>query len=389
MALGADAVNPVTEDGESIPALSSGGAEPHSTPLKNTPQTPHTPAPKIPLAQLVHFDDEKFAPGGTQVNTSPEDRIVWQSGTPRPALAGKKRGVQDSPVDLSSPAPKKRRDPISTTKTPMDDPASQLWKKYSGTGAKPRAGGDPTARLFQGANRSPSTFRRAYTSPGGLASGSRLKRRKTTPFDDSNNEEAFKEVTDDAESTGSRMGARKARVHLLMTEVKKKMDTPEMSDDVPMPSSMPEVDELALPSSPLRPTSARVAEAKVDKATTENTTLNSSDGEEFGDFDVDMDDLAEIDHIASTQQVKLDPVSAPNILPIEAKAAPLPLFKESGIKMHDDEDYGLDDDDDDYGDDDIFGGDEIDNLMASIEEPSSTKSVPYVRSFDYNRKSSR
>lgn len=389
-----------------MPALSSGeagsttAAEPHSTPLKNTPRTPHTPAPKIPLAQLVHFDDERFVLGGTQVSTSPEDRIYWQSGTPRPALAGfagKKRSVQDSPIDLASPAAKRRRDqnpelrdPTSNAKTPLDDPASQLWKKYSGTGAKPRAGGDPAARLFQGANRSPSTFRRAYTSPGGLASGSRLKRRKTTPFEDSNNEETPKDVVDDMMLNVPRMAGRKARVHLLMTEVKKKMDTPGMSDDVPMSSSLPDADEPALPSSPLRPTTARIPEAKLVTAVNEFPVHNSSDGEEFGDFDVDMDDLAEIDHIASTQQVKADLVPVPNVPSIEAKPIPPSLFKEGRMKLDDDEDYGLDDDDDDYGDDDIFGGDEIDSLMATIEEPSaSAKSVPYVRSYDCNRKSSR
>ncbi|KAI5800104.1 hypothetical protein EDC01DRAFT_535085 [Geopyxis carbonaria] len=327
-------------------------------------EPPTTPAPRVPLYQLMSVDEELFAVNSSQANVTPEDRLYWQSGTPAEGAskaasrAGKKRVAAYSPPPTDSPAGKRQETSFdlqnlgNTLKTPLIDPATQLWKKYS-------AGGDPAARLFDAAlNRSPSGFRRALVVPEGH-SQNRLKRRKTT---------AFEEIADSdvlgGETSSSSIPldgvSRKKRVNRLMNQLKN-VGKSETKPPIPeLSSPLAKSRWRDMPSSPVhaRPEENKVA-TELDK-TEEVGKFISSESEDYGDFDdndVDMDFFEQVDKAVERSQ------SGPsNSRPAHAGAN----MPSSPPNRFDDDDGDMFDDDGD----DSFYSTAFDALMSPFDIPS-------------------
>lgn len=323
---------------------------------------PHTPAPRVPLSQFIGIEE---VPSATQPQDTPEERVVWQTGTPRPTTRdGKghnrqKRAASNSPILIDSPAGKRRAEKFNladitgTLKTPMDDndPASQLWKHYSGTDSERK---NPATRLFPTAGVDRSPLRRAVSSPEGLHREGlpRWKRRRTAAVDIV---EAPSSETLGGSCTDSTtpVAQKKARVNRLMVEVKKNMEHRK-----PSPPSSQEDETSDLADSPVRVRSKPVVPVVQD------VQVNRDDSDEFGEFDddIDMGFLEEVDKITSTAQQQK---TVPEPMRISPAPSKIPII------------HNVDDDDEDFGDDDdCFFTEELQSLVAQFDTPSQTGHLP-------------
>ena len=151
------AVHPAAADVEG-----EGAPEPCSTP-KPVPARiapPSTPAPRLPLADLVGNAESTNRPPRPHI--SPEEQLCWRaapsprtsqrSATPAPGT-GRKRARSSSPAapsqDDSLPHPAKR----AAVRTPQADPAAELWNKYTtNKGASPSKKGLAFAHLLDGSS---------------------------------------------------------------------------------------------------------------------------------------------------------------------------------------------------------------------------------------------
>lgn len=306
-------------------------------------ECPKTPAPRLPLSDLIGLSDEaRFAQAVAQADTSPEDRIMWQlspRGTPSASQAtpamrrekrSKKRPPSSSPLhspNVDSPAGRKRRGgPFDAQrlgvllKTPLADPAMQLWSKYSANtnpGPTNARAVNPAARLFStesGLGQSPLGLRRSY-SCGPDWPHSRLKRRKiNSPEDIPETDESLEEQLEREEDLGPGP-SRLSRVSRLVEKVKETLEKPSSMPNIPSsPSSLPHTHDyhLGITSSPTRRIAKRggyeVNPDNLEGGVFENDGVHfgSSDTEDFGDFDdddIDIVMLEKAEKLAESQAV--------------------------------------------------------------------------------------
>lgn len=323
---------------------------------------PHTPAPRVPLSQLTSTED---MPSATQPQDTPEERVVWQAGTPQHqtndgnGLRKKRSGDQDSPILLDSPAGKRKSKSYSladmgdSLKTPMDDPATQLWKSY-GTDSDSKK--NPATRLFSAAGIERSPLRRAISSPEGLPF-QRMKRRRTAGL-----EHEHLSSDDKPKSPGTPVARKKARVSRLMDQVKKNIDR--KPSPPPSPSRH---NDAVFSSSPVR-SRAKSADPLLEVV---SETKKLEDSDEFGEFDdddIDMGFLEEVDRVASTAQLAAtQQQQTPNLTSVSI--TPINSFSNAINGDDDDEDFG------DDGDDDFFTA-ELQTLVAQYDTPNTTQNGP-------------
>lgn len=376
-------------------------------------ECPKTPAPRLPLSDLIGLGDEgRFTQVVPQADASPEDRIMWQlspRGTPNasqttPAMKKEKRGKKrppDSPPmsspNIDSPAGKKRlKGPFNlqrlgtTLKTPLADPAMQLWSKYSAnTSSGPTNARvvNPAARLFGtessqwgGPNQSPMGLRRSY-SCGPDWPGSRLKRRKTNPSEDVHElDESMAELFEKEEEVGAHGPgpSRLSRVSRLVEKVKETLEKPLSISNIPSSSSpLPHTHDhhFDITSSPTR----RIVERKSYESNTGSAesvandaeNFGSSDTEDFGDFDdddIDMVMLEKAEKLAGGQVAQqnisfAEPMTRLQVSPLVGESKlPYPVREQPGLSLAED-----DDDDEFDGGDDTFYTEDFENIISRYE----------------------
>lgn len=366
-------------------------------------ECPKTPAPRLPLSDLIGIgDDGRFTPTVPQVEASPEDRIMWQlspRGTPHggsqttPApnktKRGKKRPPSSPPMsspNFDSPAGKQHHKEASNLqrtgfipKTPLADPAMQLWSKYSTAGTTNARVANPATRLFgtegiqrAGVNQSPLGLRRAY-SCGPDWPHSRLKRRKTNSSEEiCELDESMEAPLDKDEDFGNHGPgpSRLSRVSRLVDKVKETLEKPSSMPNVPSSSSpLPYTHDHHpdITSSPTRRVAKRhevnAENMESGECANGNAQTGSSDTEDFGDFDdddIDMVMLEKAEELASeTSQIVYQNNTFAEPIPM----AKLPLVEEqpklpSTVEFDDDE---FDDDDD------TFYTADVENLISKYE----------------------
>lgn len=307
-----------------------------------TKECPQTPAPRLPLCDLIGIGEEGKHPQPiAQLDCSPEDRITWQlspkGSQVTPVAAKGKASKRKRPMDSSpmgSPGadtPRGNKKPGAfnlqplgnTLKTPLADPAMQLWSKYSNKPSGPLRPINPATRLFNGdasknrdTNTSPLGLRRAYSCGPDWPVEPRLKKkRKTIPVDSRINPDnvetpSAKEPNSGSSGLGS---SRLSRVNRLVDKVKETLGKPSLMPRPPSSSSpLPERPDhdLDLTSSPLgkgRGQGRGVARPTSGGAVSPNgaAPAGGSDSEDFGDFDdgdIDIDMLEEAERFAENSQ---------------------------------------------------------------------------------------
>lgn len=368
-------------------AITDSLPDPVLDPVKECPKTP---APRLPLSDLIGLSDEaRFAQALTQADTSPEDRIMWQlspretpKGFQTPAMRKERRSKKrpsDSPLNspnVDSPAGRKRqRGPFNLQrsgaplKTPLADPAVQLWSKYSSTNSGPTNARavNPTARLFSTEGclgQSPLGLRRSY-SCGPDWPHSRLKRRKTNSVEDIPEvNESLEEQLEGEEEFGNYASgpSRLSRVSRLVEKVKETLEKPSSMSNISSSSpSLPHTHgyHLDLISSPTRRIVKRRSYDKLEDRDFGDDG-DSSDTEDFGEFDdgIDIVMLEKAEKLAESQIMHRD-VSVAEPVKEQSK---LPAAES---------------DDDEFDDDDAFYTEDFENIISKYE----TETAPPVPTY--------
>jgi hypothetical protein len=391
-------------------------------------ECPKTPAPRLQLSDLIGIGDEGTPTQALlQARDSPEDRIMWQMsprGTPNGASQttpapkkGRRSKKRTASPNVVTPIGKKRGETfnlqrLGVLKTPLADPAMQLWSKYStagnSSGSNPDA--NPAARLFgaEGTNQSPLGLRRAY-SCGPDWPQTRLKRRRIVSSEDiSELDEVPEGPTGSEGEPGNRAPgpSRLSRVSRLVDKVKETLEKPSSMPNILSSSPLHE-NSLDGTSSPIRRggggrtyTINPQAEESEDEGDDgdgdgdgddnsndkEEGHIASSDSEDFGDFDdddIDMmmldkaEELAENSTGAHQTMASLagDPVAEPE-LPSGKGQQILTPVKKSIVEEEDEDEFG-DDDDDEFA-----AG--VENLISKYET-QTTVNNPNTSSPDQQR----
>lgn len=365
-------------------AITDSLPDPVLDPVKECPKTP---APRLPLSDLIGLSDEaRFAQALTQADSSPEDRIMWQlspRGTPKalqtPAMKKEKRSKKRPPSsplnspNVDSPAGRKRqRGPFNLQrpgvplKTPLADPAVQLWSKYSSTNSGPTStrAANPAARLFNaegGLGQSPLGLRRSY-SCGPDWPHSRLKRRKTNSAEDTcilEMDESVEEQLEKEEEFGNNASgpSRLSRVSRLVEKVKETLDKP---CSVPIisssSSSLPHVHDyhLDIISSPTRRIVKRRSYDNLEDGDFGNDGehFGSSDTEDFGDFDDDDIDIVMLENAEKLAETRIMYRNDSVVELVEEQ----PMLPAAGSE-----------DDDEFDDDETFYTEDFENIISKYE----------------------
>lgn len=365
-------------------------------------ECPKTPAPRLPLSDLIGLSDEaRFAQAGAKADSSPEDRIMWQlspRGTPSasqtPAMRKERRGKKRPPTspplyspNVDSPAGRKRQRGSFNLqrlgvplKTPLADPAIQLWSKYSSTNSGPT--GDRavnSARLFStegGLGQSPLGLRRSY-SCGPDWPHSRLKRRKTNSSEDIlEMDESVEEQLEKEEDLGNHGPgpSRLSRVSRLVEKVKETLEKPSSMPNISSSSSsLPHIHgyPLDITSSPTGRIAKRSYDSLEGRVFANNEEhFGSSDTEDFGDFDDDEIDivmLEKAEKLAESQIVRRkvsfsEPMSHLHVSP------PVEQPKLPAAESEDDE---FDDGDD------AFYTEDLEDIISKYETQSAPSAPTY------------
>lgn len=357
-------------------------------------ECPKTPAPRLPLSDLIGPSDEaRFAQAIAKADSSPEDRIMWQlspRGTPNasqtPAMRKERRGKKRPPTsplyspNVDSPAGKKRqRGPFNfqrlgvPLKTPLADPAVQLWSKYSSTNSGPM--GDRavnSARLFStegGLGQSPLGLRRSY-SCGPDWPHSRLKRRKTNSSEDiPETDESIEEQLEKEEDLGNHGPgpSRLSRVSRLVEKVKETLEKPSSMPNISSSSSsLPHIHgyPLDITSSPTGRIAKRSYDSLEGRNFTNDESFGSSDTEDFGDFDDDEIDIVMLEKAEklAENQIVHRKVSFSEPMPHLNISPPVKQPKLPAVESEDDE---FDDGDD------AFYTEDLENIISKYETQSA------------------
>jgi len=326
------------------------------TPDRPTPaslrEPPQTPVPRLNIRDLLQSTEDDKAFSDSQAEDLPGEHVTWAKSTPIIKKGGAhsqlKRNVSSSPPEIRTPAAKRQLGSSTA------DPAMQLWKKYGSDSDSAQRSANPAARLFapDRVDKSPSNLRRS-TAPGVLTTHNRLKRRKTTHFDllhevvpDSEDDEP------DAIQVVKKKGSKSLRVGSLVDQVKQDLNRRQK----PLASSAPLTNsgENVFSSSPSRATDhpEDMMDAQPAPMTTEKLQ-DFDDEDDYGEFDIDMETIDEIERQSQANHLPPPPLST---VPTAGTPA-LDEFNE-------------------FSDDDIFCGAEFEQLVAQFDTPAKVGDGP-------------
>lgn len=353
----------------------AGDVEPVQLPtprrLRSLSDLPATPKPRLSIEHLL-TDEEKAFPD-SQPDDRNEVRVTWERSTPGVRMRHK-RAASSSPPPIRTPLGKRQ----AMLSKPTDDPAMELWKKYGlgmDAGLRKDRPANPAVRLFapDREDRSPSNLRRG-TSSETPATLNRLKRRKTQSFELFRESESLESGLDIPAGT-IKKASRQERVVSLMDQVKQSMKQKARGKLPILPSSPPPHADSEDPpqSSPLHRSLA--APPQPSAVSTNISTTNDSDSEDFGDFDdadIDMEfieKVEEIERIASTarqsqalaQSQALEQHTSPPPQPVPPPPPPQSLAQPEAATVLDEFNES--------GDDDLFGSIEFQELVAQYDAP--------------------
>ncbi|KAI9782713.1 MAG: Tripartite DNA replication factor [Geoglossum umbratile] len=338
--------DPTTED--AVEESERGPLQPPSTQESVKPLTkdcPRTPAPRLPLADLIGTNGEDAPQRDTIQEISPE-RVFWKHitpgsvpqsiATPSHFLQRGKRARSSSPPSspyAMSELKPERQSLQKNPRTPQADPAMELWNRYSmSTANKSTAKLPPdfTHLLINGSSPHPPGAR---TSPGSvlrrsLSCGmewptSKVKRRRTAGPGADSSDDVFFALAEDTQETPAR--SKLSRVSLLVDKLQESLshptrmtnqNGPSSSSPLPLNGDLPMLDN----SSPLRRASGDTWEGRPsvalrleeslpserDLTIDQNVRVQENSSSEFGDFDdadIDMDMLNAVESAAVTTAV--------------------------------------------------------------------------------------
>lgn len=390
-----------------------------SKPAKECPQTP---APRIPLADLISNTEDAFrlAPGK---EVTPDDHVIWQhipkSSDPNntSATPGKKRHHSSSPC--SSPLTA-RKEPFDMQKfqikTPQNDMAADLWNNYIGK-TKGNCNVDvPPPRFTNLLSSSPQTpaSAKASRNSSGLRRSiscttdwptSRAKRRK---LDEGEETRKARDIFSRSKSNllDSGKSSKSSRINFLVGKIQESLSKyskaraagpssssflPERTDDIenrsPSPAEKRRRNMRAVEQNNQNSVADQSEESRNDTGSAQEAVPQGSSSE-FGDDDLDQDllELAEasIDPLETRIQgdeeisanleceTALEPVQpAPNQVDQASIKGDDTMLKATSTNAHQDDEDEFDDDDDDFPDN-------MEEIMAQYDKevPAQQKQLP-------------
>lgn len=370
------------------------------TPLKSSSQPepverklpPSTPAPRLPLADLLGNADGKRAMSS---NITPEEHVLWvhaqTPGSSQPVVTpAKKRKRAKSSSPASSQQEPLHRDTFSSDKlnnsfnTPQVDPAADLWLRYA-NGTKGPTADKPTAfshLIRDSSPNSPATVGsvgglRRWASCGIEWPQSATKRRRT-----SRRVDELPRQDEDAADGNSKI----SKVGALLERMKETLTKPVHELPEGPSSSSPLPGRTVILQEALRQSLAIVQEQDEHSPNQKGCQDNSrrlppskSPSSDYGDDEIDPD---MIDAIDSTARITRN-ASQANIQPTPAIGP-----EESRIPMHQPASQGLAptaaglahgetqadfDEFDDDDDDDLFAAVDLENLTAQCISQSQLR----------------
>lgn len=306
-------------------------------------QCPHTPANRIPLADLIGNTEDAF--NCDPKDTTPEDHIYWQHGpTPRSSIPsatannarrGKKRARSSSPASSSQNQKSAHFDTEETLdlkilqeslKTPHNDPALDLWARYTDASlVKKDADGKPLPAFAHLMTSSPQTPNTTDSKASGLQRSiscgnewpaSKSKRRK---FNHESAEGKVKDIFAASKAAIMASGKSKAsRITLLMEKLQEnsrkvpQIEVSGPSSSSPLPDRFGPLNTHALSPAPKR---IAAQQEQHDQAQTEETLEPSHDvrapwqedegreslSSDFGDEDLALDILEAVEQSTCIQ----------------------------------------------------------------------------------------
>jgi len=369
---------------------------------------PSTPATRLPLADLIGNADDSNK-RNTALAKTPEEHLLWVTnlgGSQKRAVAperrNKKRARSSSP--LSSQQEKETFDLNNlhqSLKTPQADPAADLWSTYAGNanGHDIAAEGINVAFAHLIETSSPHSSATAG-SVGGLRRWascgvewptSNKKRRRTTGV--------FREQKNNT-LVGSDELPKKSRIGLLVEQLEGLAkptrqavpNAPSSSSPLREPNGLRE-DPHGSPLQRLAPIDEDLEEPRLQPESPQRNKAASqarrtavlspaSSSSEFGDGDIDMDTLVEIESTLRTiapEKAHIEATEKPAALPSsQAYELPPPPQINSAIEpsKHCASTH-IDDDFDDFGDDeDLFAADLEQVASLYDTRPDFTASRP-------------
>lgn len=290
------------------------------------------------------------------------EHVTWAKSTPILRKEGLKRPASSSPPELRTPAGK-RLHVHSEMLSSSADPAMQLWKKYGSDSDLAQRPANPAARLFapDPADRSPSTLRRAIP-PGAQTTHNRIRRRQASAPETVS--EPHSSHLEDGEpgavaAPAIKKSSKNSRVVNLVDQVKQNLSRKNQPAASSAPLAGSEDGGIFSSSPPQAPLGREEEEDTtagfVVPAAPENPPgFEDDDEDDYGDFDIDMETIDEIDRQSQAPRQQ-PPESQPTV---PAPASPdLDEFN-------------------DFGDDDLFTGAEFEQLVAQYDSPSQVGPRP-------------
>lgn len=338
------------------PALSQSNKTEPSTQTKESRQTkecPHTPANRIPLADLISNTEDavKLAPGK---EITPDDHVFWQH-VPRssgaecdetPASRGKKRRHSSSPTSSPIKEPFDMQKFQSLLKTPQNDMATDLWNNYvEKTMANGKVELPPPrwANLLSSSPQTPASAKTTRDSSGLRRSNSctddwpssKAKRRKL--FTDEETRKA-RNIFSRSKSNVLDSGNSKSKINFLVGKIQESLERTSRSCKATSSDSSP----VQGPTHALRNRSPSPAEGRRNRAIEKSNRIGTPEkpkmpgvflqgsSSDFGDDDLDQDliDLVEavvddpVDTDPSLVAVEKGPGLASEELPVNVPDVP-------------------------------------------------------------------
>ena len=351
------------------------------TPIKPPPASlgdpPQTPAPRLNIRDLLlSTEDEKPMPDSEMDDLSGE-HVTWAKSTPVLRKEGLKRPASSSPPELRTPAGK-RQHIHSGMLSSSADPAMQLWKKYGSDSDLAQRPANPAARLFapDPADRSPSTLRRAVP-PGVQTTHNRIRRRQTSapesgfePHSPQLEDGELAAAAAAAAAPAIKKGSKNSRVVNLVDQVKQNLSrrgTNPAASSALMAGSGEGGVFSSSPPPPRAPLGLEeeedAAEGSVAPAAPKKPSpgFGDDDEDDYGDFDIDMETIDEIDRQSQVPRQQQQQQQQP---PEPQLAVPAPVSPD------------LDEFNDFGDDDDLFTGAEFEQLVAQYDSPSQVGPRP-------------
>ena len=304
------------------------------TPLKSSSQPepverrlpPSTPAPRLPLADLLGNGEEKRRALASQV--SPEEHVLWvhaqTPGSSQPAVTParkRKRARSSSPAssqqDQSNFFPQReaaaKTKPSGILQTPQADPAADLWQRYAHGAEGPSI--DKSA-AFAHLIRDPSPNSPASVgSVGGLRrwascgvewpQSATKRRRVSRRIEELPQHE---EVVEDGDTKVSKVGA-------LLERMKETLTKPAivLPDGPSSSSPLPDRTNTVPQASPLQHRLPPVEEQEEQSPTQQRSQQETRPDEtskpssDYGDDDLDTDMIDAVESTARAQQMAVEP----------------------------------------------------------------------------------